>query len=109
MCIRDSFGGEPEHPAAHGGQVHGEGVVPAIDAAVRGMKGFGLRFVRAAPAGGLGVQQLFGPGGEAQVERELFVGSVLGVHDAEDGLTCALAQDVYKRQIWGILDSSAQV
>ena len=63
--------GEPEHPAAHGGQVHGEGVVPAIDAAVRGMEGFGLRLVRTAPAGGLGVQQLFGPGGEAQVEREL--------------------------------------
>ena len=56
------------------------------------MEGFGLRFVRAAPAGGLSVQQLFGPGGEAQIERELFVGGVLGVHDAEDGLACALAQ-----------------
>ena len=86
------FGGEPEHPAAHGGQVYGEGVVPAIDAAVRGMEGFGLRLVRAAPAGGLSVQKFFGPGGEAQVERELFVGSVLGVHDAEDGLSRALAQ-----------------
>ena len=65
------FGGELEHPTAHGGQVHGEGVVPAIDAAVRGVEGFGLRFVRAAPAGGLSVQKFFGPGGEVQVEREL--------------------------------------
>ena len=66
--------------------------VPAIDAAVRGVEGFGLRFVRAAPAGGLSVQKFFGPGGEAQIEREFFVGGVLGVHDAEDGLACALAQ-----------------
>ena len=68
------FGGEPEHPAAHGRQIHRKGVVPAIDAAVGGVEGLGLRLVRTAPAGGFGVQQLFCPGGEAQIERELFVG-----------------------------------
>ena len=82
--------GELERPAAHGGQVHG-GVVPAIDAAVRGMEGFGLRFVRAAPAGPR-CSAALRPRRGADPEAGIFVGSVLGVHDAEDGLSRTFAQ-----------------
>ena len=48
------------HPAAHGGQIHAQGVVPAVHAAIGGMQVSGAAAVRAVPAGSLAVQQLIG-------------------------------------------------
>ena len=45
-----------------------------------------------APLGGFGVQHLLGTAGKAQIQRELFVGVVLRVHDAQQVLAPALAQ-----------------
>lgn len=85
--------GEPEHPAAHGGQVHGEGIIPAVHAAVGGVEvQLAAALVGTAPLGSLGVQHQLRRAGELEVQRELFVGVVLGVHDAQQVLAPALAQ-----------------
>ena len=88
----EGFRAQAEQAAAHGGQVDGQRVVPAVDAAVGGVECFRAGLVRAAPDGGLGVQQFFGPTGKLEVERELFVGGVLGVHHTEQVLSGSLAQ-----------------
>ena len=48
--------------------------------------------VGTAPLGSLGVQHQLRRAGELEVQRELFVGVVLGVHDAQQVLAPALAQ-----------------
>ena len=62
----EGFRAQAEQAAAHGGQVDGQRVVPAVDAAVGGVECFGAGLVRAAPDGGLGVQQFFGPTGKLE-------------------------------------------
>ena len=59
------------HPAAYGGQIHAQGVVPAVHAAIGGVQVSGAAAVRAVPAGSLAVQQLIGGAGILEVEREL--------------------------------------
>ena len=51
-----------------------------------------VRLVHAAPCAGLGIQHQLCAAGELEVQRELFVGAVLGVHDAEQVLPAPLAQ-----------------
>ena len=71
---------QTEQSAAHGGQVKGQGVVPPIDASVRGVEAPGPALVGTVPAGGLAVQQLFGPAGElAERMRYFCMGNALVV------------------------------
>src|SRR5699024_10878790 len=85
------FHRQAEQPAAHGGQVGKEGVVSPKDAPVHRVEG-ARPLEAAAPLGGLGVQQLPGGGRDGQVEGELLVGLVLGVHHAQQALAPAPAQ-----------------
>ena len=84
--------GQAQQEAAHGGQIHGEGIIPTVHTAVSGVEvQLAAALVGTAPLGSLGVQHQLRRAGELEVQRELFVGVVLGVHDAQQVLAPALA------------------
>lgn len=83
--------GEPEHPVAYGRQVHREGVVPAIDAAVGGVEALGLTCPHRPSRGWCSVRPRRGSAGRGGT-----LWAVFWVFMTQRmGPACALAQHAY--------------